>query len=295
MSVKEQFLRYLQLAKALSPHTLRAYAGDLRAFESYLAAQGVSLESATALHVRGFLGVQSVTLAAASRARRLAGLKSFYKFATRRKLVAANPTSRMKAPKIPMRLPRAMPVDLTFALMEAPDCKAILGLRDAAMLEVMYGSGLRVGELCGLSLSQVDFSERTVRVCGKGNRERICPLSAPAVLALKRWMDRRGELLKRSSKRAEPQALFLNFRGGRLTPRSVERHFRRYVKAAAAPGRFSPHALRHSFATHLLAGGADMRSIQELLGHRSLSTTQRYTAVSFEQMQKVYDATHPRA
>jgi integrase/recombinase XerC len=163
------------------------------------------------------------------------------------------------------------------------------------MLEVLYGGGLRVSELCGLSLRDVDFPQRTVRVLGKGNKERICPLNEGAIDALKAWLERRGELLAKPGKKQDPSALFLNFRGGRLTTRSVERHLDKYVQQLGLQRELSPHALRHSFATHLLAGGADIRSIQELLGHASLSTTQRYTAVSFEQLQAVYDKAHPRA
>lgn len=291
----DEFLRFLEVSRAASPHTLRAYAQDLAALEAWLEPQGVALEAVTHLHLRGFLGVQSVSLAPASRARRLAAIKAFYRFLTRRKVVAINPARRVKTPKLPQRLPRAVPVDEAFALMEAPGEEGPLGLRDRAMLEVLYGSGLRVSELVGLSLGVVDLRAGLVRVLGKGNKERLCPLSAPAIEALTAWLARRGELLVKPAKRQDPTALFLNARGGRLTTRSVERHLDRYVRALALPRKLSPHALRHSFATHLLAGGADIRSIQELLGHASLSTTQRYTAVSFEQLQKVYDAAHPRA
>ncbi|MEW6434283.1 MAG: tyrosine recombinase XerC [Myxococcota bacterium] len=290
-----EFLRYLEVSRAASPHTVKAYAQDLKALEAYLEPQGVALEAANHLHLRGFLGVQSVALAASSRARRLAGLKSFYKYLARRKVIAANPARRVKTPKLPQRLPRAVPVDQAFALMGAPDGKALLGLRDRAMLEVLYGSGLRVSELVGLSLQSLDLQSGVVRVLGKGNKERICPLSEPAVEALTAWLARRAELLAKPAKKQDPNAVFLNFRGGRLTTRSVERHLDKYVRQLALSRKLSPHALRHSFATHLLAGGADIRSIQELLGHASLSTTQRYTAVSFEQLQKVYDAAHPRA
>lgn len=289
------FLRYLEVSRAASPHTVKAYAQDLKALEAYLEPQSVAIEAANHLHLRGFLGVQSVALAASSRARRLAGLKSFYKFLARRKVIAANPARRVKTPKLPQKLPRAVPVDEAFALMDAPDEEALLGLRDRAMLEVLYGSGLRVSELVGLSLTSLDLKSGVVRVLGKGNKERICPLSDPAVEALTAWLSRRGELLAKPAKKQDPSAVFLNFRGGRLTTRSVERHLDKYVRELALSRKLSPHALRHSFATHLLAGGADIRSIQELLGHASLSTTQRYTAVSFEQLQKVYDAAHPRA
>ncbi|MFT3707940.1 MAG: tyrosine recombinase XerC [Archangium sp.] len=291
----DAFLRHLEVSRALSKHTLRAYAQDLKALEAYLAPQNVALEKVNHLHLRGFLGVESVKLAAASRARRLAGIKSFYGFLTRRKIIEVNPARRVKTPKLPQRLPRAVPVDETFALMEAPDAEKVLGLRDIAMLEVLYGGGLRVSELCGLDLTSLDARSKTVRVLGKGNKERICPLHDGAMEALRVWLERRNELLVKPAKNQAPEALFLNYRGGRLTTRSVERHLEKYVQQLGLQRKVSPHALRHSFATHLLAGGADIRSIQELLGHASLSTTQRYTAVSFEQLQSVYDKAHPRA
>ena len=291
----DDFMRHLEISRAVSPHTLKAYAQDLKAFFAYLEPQGIAPEKASHLHIRGFLGVQSVTLAPASRARRLAGVKAFFKFLTRRKVIEVNPARRVKTPKLPQRLPRAVPVDEAFALMEAPDTEKVLGLRDAAMLEVLYGGGLRVSELCGLDVADLDVKSRTVRVLGKGNKERFCPLHEGAIDAVKVWLERRGELLVKPAKKQDPAALFLNFRGGRLTTRSVERHLDRYVTQLGLNRKMSPHALRHSFATHLLAGGADIRSIQELLGHASLSTTQRYTAVSFEQLQSVYDKSHPRA
>lgn len=295
MAHLDDFLRYLEISRAVSAHTLRAYAQDIRAFLAYLAPQGLEIERVGHLHLRGFLGSQSVRLSAASRARRLAGLKAFFRFLTRRKVIEVNPARRIRAPKLPALLPRSLPVDEAFALMETPDAEKVLGLRDRAMLEVLYGSGLRVSELCGLDLGDVDPSSRTVRVLGKGKKERICPIHDGALSALLAWLDRRGELLAKPAKRQDPRALFLNFYGGRLTSRSVERHLDRYVAQLGLGRKTSPHALRHSFATHLLAGGADVRSIQELLGHASLSTTQRYTAVTFEQLQAVYDQAHPRA
>ncbi len=278
-----------------SRHTITAYAQDLKAFAAYLAPQSVPLEQATHLHIRGFLGVESVKLAPASRARRLAGLKSFYKFLARRKVIAVSPARRVKSPKLPQRLPRAVPVDETFALVETPDDLKLLGLRDAAMLELLYAGGLRVSELCGLDLQNLDFRAKTVRVLGKGNKERIVPVHDSALGVLREWLDRRHEVLAKPAKNQAPQAVFLNARGGRLTTRSVARHVKRYAAELGLQRKVTPHALRHSFATHLLAGGTDIRSIQELLGHASLSTTQRYTAVSFEQLQAVYDKAHPRA
>ena len=289
------FLRHLEISRAVSPHTLRAYSQDLKIFFAYLEPLGVVAQEVTHLHIRGFLGVQSVKLAPTSRARRLAAVKSFFAFLSRRKVIEVNPARRVKTPKLPQRLPRAVPVDEAFALMDAPDAQKVLGLRDMAMLEVLYGGGLRVSELCGLSVGDLDVHARTARVLGKGNKERICPLHEGAIAAVVAWLERRGELLVKPARKQDPTALFLNFRGGRLTTRSVERHLDKYVTQLGLNRKMSPHALRHSFATHLLAGGADIRSIQELLGHASLSTTQRYTAVSFEQLQSVYDKSHPRA
>jgi integrase/recombinase XerC len=290
-----EFLRYYEVSKSASPHTLRAYSGDLRAFERYLTERQLLPTQVNHLHLRGFLAEQSVTLAAATRARRLACIKSFYRFLTRRKRVDVNPARRVKSPKLPLRLPRAVPVDEAFALMDAPGRERVLALRDRAMLEVLYGGGLRVGELCGLDLVDLDDGARVLRVLGKGQKERLCPIHERAVEAIVQYAARRGELLVKPRRGQAPEALFLNHRGGRLTSRSVERHLARYAKQLGIERRVSPHALRHSFATHLLAGGADIRSIQELLGHASLNTTQRYTAVSFEHLQKVYDGAHPRA
>lgn len=290
-----EFLRFLEVSKVVSKHTLKAYALDLKIFGTYLGSQNLTFTAVNHLHIRGYLGQQSVELAPATRARRLASLKSFYKFLNRRKIIDVNPARRVKSPKLPQKLPRAIPVDEAFALMKAPADDRLLGLRDRAMLEVLYGGGLRVSELCGLSLQDLDRSSNTVRVLGKGQKERLCPLNPEAIKALDAWFARRGELFAQKSKNQDPKAMFLNFRGGRLTTRSVERHLDTYVTQLGLNRKMSPHALRHSFATHLLAGGADIRSIQELLGHASLSTTQRYTAVSFEQLQSVYDKTHPRA
>jgi integrase/recombinase XerC len=290
-----EFLKHLEVARAASTHTLKAYAQDLAALERYLAQQAVSVLRVTHLHLRGFLGQQAVDKAASTRARRLAAIKSFYKYLVRRNVLDVSPARRVKTPKLPQKLPRAVPIDETFALMEAPNCGKLLELRDKAMLEVLYGAGLRVSELCGLSLGNIDLRARMVRVLGKGNKERLVPLNESAIDAVNVWLTRRGELLASPRKNQDPSALFLNFRGGRLTTRSMQTHLTRYVKRLGMTREVSPHALRHSFATHLLASGADVRSIQELLGHASLSTTQRYTAVSFEQLQKVYDDAHPRA
>ncbi len=288
-----RFQDFLDRSKGASPHTIRAYLADLRELEAYLEQQGVDLTGATHAHLRGHLGVLAVDRAASSRARKLASLKAFYKFLTRSGVLAVNPAARVKTPKLPARLPKVLPVDEVFALLSAPPEDTVLGLRDRAILEVLYGGGLRVAELCGLAVGDLDRAGRVVRVLGKGSKERLCPLNAQALAAVDRYLDRRPSLAEKPG--AAPEALFLNHRGGRLTARSIARHLDRYVIQLALARKVSPHALRHSFATHLLGGGADVRSIQELLGHASLSTTQRYTHVSWESLQAVYDKAHPRA
>ncbi|MBF5041231.1 tyrosine recombinase XerC [Aggregicoccus sp. 17bor-14] len=292
----QKFRAHLEDQQGASAHTVRNYLLDLQDYERYLTERmGSSLLAGSHAAIRGYLGTLSVDLAPASRARHLASIKSFYRFLVRQKLLPASPAKLVKSPKLPKALPKVLPVDEVFAILEVPSQKTVLGLRDRAILEILYGGGLRISELCGLDLLDVDRSGRLVRVMGKGSKERICPVNAKSIRALEAYLQRRGELLATPHAKQDPDALFLNFRGGRLTPRSIARHLDTYVVQCALTRKVSPHALRHSFATHLLGGGADVRSIQELLGHASLSTTQRYTHVSWDQLQAVYDKAHPRA
>jgi integrase/recombinase XerC len=291
----ERFRVHLEDEKGASPHTVRNYVSDLCGFEAYLLNVRAGLENAVHAHVRGWLGTLAVDRAASSRARKLASVKAFYRFCVRKKLLAQNPAAAVRSPKLPKSLPRVLPVEEVFALVDAPAVDRVLGLRDKAILEVLYGGGLRISELCGLSLGDLDLRGRVVHVLGKGRKERLCPLNEAAVEALEAWLARRGELLASAQPKQDPDALFLNFRGGRLTPRSIARHLDRYVLQEGLARKTSPHAMRHSFATHLLGSGADIRSIQELLGHASLSTTQRYTEVSWDKLQEIYDKAHPRA
>jgi integrase/recombinase XerC len=281
--------------RGASPHTVRNYLRDVAAFGTYLSANGQTLEAATPTWVRGWLGVLAVDHAPRSRARALASVKAFYRHLVRTGQLQQSPAAAMHGPKVPATLPKFLPVDEAFALVERPGEASLLALRDHALLEVLYGAGLRVSEVCGLSLPDVDVPGRVLRVLGKGQKERLCPLHPGAALVLQRWLLRRPELLAKRRRGQDGQAVFLNARGGRLTPRSVARHLDSYARAAGLLRKVSPHALRHSYATHLLAGGADVRSIQELLGHASLSTTQRYTHVSVELLQAVYDKAHPHA
>ena len=292
----EKFRSHLDDEKGASPHTVRNYMIDLVDFERYLVERmKLSLLSASHAAIRGYMGTLAVDHAATSRARRLASIKSFYKYLVRQKLLPGSPAKLVKSPKRPKNLPKVLPVDEMFAILDMPSQKTVLGLRDRAILEILYGGGLRISELCGLNLLDVDRSGRIIRVMGKGSKERLCPVNAQSIRALEAYLARRGELLAVERPGQDAEAVFLNYRGGRLLPRSIARHLDTYVVKCALQRKVSPHALRHSFATHLLGGGADIRSIQELLGHASLSTTQRYTDVSWEQLQSIYDAAHPRA
>ncbi len=283
------------LRRGASPHTIRNNLRDVAAFARYLERQGTGLLEAKHTAVRGWLGVLAVDHAPRSRARALASLKAFYRHLVRTGQLEANPAGTLRGPKLPVTLPKFLPVDEAFALLEQPRGLGLLALRDRALWEVLYGAGLRVSEACGLSLHDVDVPGRVLRVLGKGRKERLCPLHHGGVEALGQWLGRRGELLVKRRRGQDAKAVFLNVRGGRLTPRSVARHLVRDARAAGLQRHVTPHALRHSYATHLLAGGADVRSIQELLGHASLSTTQRYTHVGVELLQAVYDKAHPHA
>jgi integrase/recombinase XerC len=289
------FKLHLERARGASAHTVAAYIKDLEEFRRYLATRNLTLTTATHAAIRGFLGVLAVDRQASTRARKLASIKSFYRYLVRQKKIESSPAKLVKGPKLPRSLPRFLPVDEMFAVVEEPSKKTALELRDRAVLEVLYGGGLRVSELCHLSIEDVDRDGRTLRVLGKGNKQRLCPIHPRAIAAIDGYLTRRPELLKKAARPDPDSPLFLNHRGGRLTRRSVARHLDRYVRRCGLVRKVSPHALRHSFATHLLGAGADVRSIQELLGHASLSTTQRYTHVSWEQLQRIYDQAHPHA
>lgn len=281
------FLRYLEVEKHASPHTLKSYRTDLEDFSRFLGAaddpralRGVDVRGVraylAALHTRGLDPV--------SVARKLAALRSWFRFLVRRGVLDGNPARQVRGPRLPHKLVSFLPIDETVALMDVQPTRR--SARDAAIVELLYASGLRVSELVGLDLRDVDGPEMTVRVLGKGRKERIVPFGEAAGRALRDYLTERG---------GAPGALFLNRRGGRLTVRSIHTVVCRRARAAGITRRVSPHTLRHTFATHLLDSGADLRMIQELLGHGRLSTTQRYTHVGSEQLMRVYDAAHPRA
>jgi integrase/recombinase XerC len=282
------FLRYLTLEKNASPHTIRSYRRDLEQFLAYLTdASGQpginALRQVDGRLVRAWLArLHGRGLDTASVSRKLAALRSWCRFLVRRGWLAGNPARDVRGPRPGRKLAAFLPIDETVALLEGPTPRP----RDRAILELLYAAGLRVSELTGLDLDDVDRGEATVRVLGKGSKERIVPFGQKAAAALDAYLEIRGGA-------AGP--LFLNARRGRLSVRSVHALVRRRARDVGLSRRVSPHTLRHTFATHLLDAGADLRMIQELLGHSRLTTTQRYTHVASEQLIRVYDAAHPRA
>lgn len=276
------FLRYLEAEKHASPHTVKSYRTDLQEFRLFVAE---AVREVDARDVRAFLArLHTRGLDPVSVARKLAAVRSWFRFLRRRGVVDRNPAQHIRSPRLPRKLVSFLPIDETVALMDARHPRG--GARDAAIIELLYASGLRVSELVGLDLRDVDLAELTVRVLGKGRKERIVPFGEAASRALRDCLAARG---------SADGAVFLNRRGGRLTVRSVHTIVRRQARAAGIVRRVSPHTLRHTFATHLLDSGADLRMIQELLGHGRLSTTQRYTHVGSDQLMRIYDAAHPRA
>jgi len=281
------FAAYLEQVERASPHTRRAYLSDLEQLAAFLERRGTDLDAATRDDLRSFLASRYSTNSAATLARKQASLRAFYEHRVRMGHIADSPARRLVFPKRRISLPNVVSVDDCFALVGAPSARTAAGLRDRAALELLYGAGLRVSELVGLNLA--DVSAEAIRVRGKGNKQRMVPLVRKARIALDAYLARRGEL------KADGPALFVNRRGGRLTSRSVARQLDKYALLAGTRRHVHPHALRHSFATHLLDMGADLRGIQELLGHASLSTTQRYTHVSAERLLQAYEDAHPRA
>jgi tyrosine recombinase XerC len=283
-----EFLRYLDLQRGASRHTLRGYAADLAEFRAFLSREGVGdLADADARTVRAWLAwLHERKLAKSSIARKLATVRSCFRYLARVGRVEINPARQVRSPRLPKRLPSFLPKDESKDLLDTGAERSLAGLRDHALLELLYATGLRVSECCGLDLDDVDRRGGSVRVMGKGGKERVVPAGDAALAALEAWLLIRGEARG---------ALFTNARGGRLGTRSVHRIVKQRARGAGIDRRVTPHTLRHTFATHMLGEGADLRLIQELLGHSRLTTTQRYTHVSPEHLMKVYDSAHPRA
>jgi integrase/recombinase XerC len=308
-----QFLDYLKLEKHFSDYTVKSYGADLIQFASFIAGEighantapiGAPLtpeqvderqlkcEPLTIREFLAYLYAQNYTKS--TTARKLATLRSFFKFLIRRGQVSVNPLSTIRTPKQEKRLPKCLDLEQVQKLLDAPDDNDLLGARDKAMLEVLYSSGIRVSELVDLDMSDLDLQEGILRVRGKGRKDRLTPIGSQAIAAVQRYFE-----LRHASGSAQPEAhgqrVFLNKHGEPLSTRSVRRKLDKYLVEAGLDPGISPHTLRHSFATHLLNNGADLRSVQELLGHQSLSTTQIYTHLTTSRVKEVYDNAHPRA
>jgi tyrosine recombinase XerC len=288
-----EFLSFLRHEKNASPHTLSAYERDLRQVAAYLKERDVRWDKAGNVLLRGFLAeLHEKKRKKSTIGRKLAALRSFYAFCVRKKWTTENPAKVLATPKQEKNVPSFLSEDETVALLDLPRSGKPLDLRDKAILELFYATGIRVSELVGIETGDLHFGERLVRVRGKGKKERIVPFGRKAREALEGYSRARRKLVGEEG--AEP-AFFLNYRGGRLTTRSVQKMVHKYIRKTAVARKISPHSLRHSFASHLLGRGADLRVIQELLGHSSLATTQKYTHVDLKQLLAVYKKSHPRS
>ena len=294
-----QFIEYLSDEKNASPHTCRNYLKDLEQFEAFLKSSGtapnlqgeMAIEKIDRLVIRKYLSFLHRKNRKSSIARKLSTLRSFLKYLVREQVIASNPAQPVSTPKVEKLLPTALTVDEVFRLVESPlksKESAEGALRDRALLELLYSSGIRVSELVGLNRNGVNLDLGIVKVMGKGRKERIVPVGAKAIGALMAYLEARGTL-------EDDAPLFVNLRGGRLTTRSVVRVVKKHARETGIFRKISPHSLHHTFATHLLDAGADLREIQEMLGHVSLSTTQRYTHLTVGKLMEVYDKAHPRS
>jgi integrase/recombinase XerC len=298
-----EYLKYLSLQRNFSPQTVRAYRADLERFCEFWEkdfanepARATQLSRIDTLAIRAHVAsLHRAKLSSRSLSRHLSALRSFFAWACREGVCAKNPAAGVPSPRTPKTLPRALTAADTDRLLAVEDEGAPFPERDRAMFEFLYATGLRVSELSGVDLDDLDLSQRLVRVLGKGSKERIVPFGIPAAQAVRKYLPSRGALRASHPLPEDGEPLFVNRLGSRLTARSVARILKRRLREAGLPARISPHALRHTFATHLLSAGADLRSIQELLGHASLSTTQRYTHADAARLMEVYKKSHPKA
>jgi tyrosine recombinase XerC len=293
----ERFVAWLLVEKGYSRHTADGYQRDVREFHRFCV-DSTQPELITAAMVRSFVGSLYADNAAASVARKLSGLRTFFRYLQREHVIESDPLAGVASPKLGHPIPAFLTVDEVFSLLEAPVATDRYFRRDRAVMEMIYSTGMRVSELVAGNMEDFDFTAEMVLVRGKGNKERLIPFGSAAKEALQRYLPEREALTIARIGRGhagERQALFLNGQGTRLTARSVERTFQMYGLRAGIGVTVTPHALRHSFATHLLEMGADLRTVQELLGHVSLSTTQKYTHINIDHLSKVYDQAHPQA
>ncbi len=325
-TITQRFLDYLKFEKRFSEHTAKCYGADLAQYGEFLTnrehdptpeagtflgspgmsgtATAVATETKPATDkllltadvnaVRAYLGfLNEKQYSKATIARKLATLRSFYKFLVKRNEIAANPVAAVRTPKQEKKLPRFLEYEEVKRLLETPPVNTWLGARDRAILETLYSTGIRVSEVVALNMDDIDFLGEVVHVRGKGKKERIAPISSSALQTIQHYMEFRNKRAQNNSN-FDPKVLFVNKHGRRLSTRSVRRKMDKYLKMAGLDGEISPHTLRHSFATHMLNNGADLRSVQELLGHQSLSTTQIYTHLSTSKLKEEYDDAHPR-
>ncbi|MCH7517479.1 MAG: tyrosine recombinase XerC [Candidatus Dadabacteria bacterium] len=291
------FEDFLSSERNYSKHTLKAYIADIKEFGLVLKDMGlisadngeIDFAHMDETPIRTFISRLYGKNKRVSISRKLASIRTFFEFLIRNGTIKSNPAKLVPTPKGEKRLPTFLTVDEVVKLVETPGSDNVYESRDRAILELLYSCGLRVSELVGINLNNLDLTSMSVKVLGKGNKERMVPLGSKACTAIKTYLRQRLDL------KPEDDYLFVNSRGGRLSTRSIDRIIKKYAAISGIPKNISPHVLRHTFATHLLGGGADLRAIQEMLGHKSLSTTQRYTHISIEKIMEIYDKTHPRA
>lgn len=300
----DDFLKHLKYERNLSEHTLRNYESDMEQFYNFIAPpnndgerRAVDLHAIDNLTIREYMAtLYEKKKKKSSIHRKVACLRTFFRFLCREGVLESNPALLVSSPRVDRKLPNHLTIEQMIQFIETPETDTVLGKRDRAILELLYASGVRVSELVGLNMTDVDFSHQTLRVKGKGRKERMVPFGSHAKTALESYLGVRGELLVEADPDdRDPLAVFMNYQGTRITTRSVGRMLDKYCKQCAEIHHVSPHALRHSFATHLLDAGADLRTIQELLGHVRLTTTQQYTHVSTDKLMEVYDKAHPKA
>jgi len=289
-----EFIEYLGVQRRFSERTIRAYQTDLTQLEDYLSKHNNTLLAANPSDLKSFLAQVHRSVSPRTMCRKLAAIRSFYRFVQRRGWLVQNPSEKIQFPSVPSKLPIFLNREEVETLLHTPDTRSELGLRDRGLLELLYATGIRVSELVGLNLQDLDLEAKNVKVIGKGNKERWVPFGREAQEAIRAYLLVRKKLMIRSRK-PETEAVWLNRLGGRLSSRSVRRILDRTIIRAGLQQQISPHILRHTFATHLLQAGADLRVIQELLGHASLSVTQGYTHVEMTRLLDVYDRFHPRA
>jgi len=295
----EQFIGYIKFEKNYSIHTVKNYTRDLNEFLTFLLnpnSTEPSLKQIDHITIRDFMAsLQKRGNSKNSIARKLATLRSFYRFLHLRGIIESNPARLVKTPKTPKRNPRFLKIGEIEKILDLPNSSKPKGCRDKAILELLYATGIRVSELTGLDVGNCSLSERLIRVKGKGKKERLVPFGKRAKEAISNYLEVRQSILVKSKKSQEPEALFLNLRGSRISSRSIQRLLSEYIREGALLMDVHPHLFRHSFATHLLNRGADIRSIQELLGHENLSTTQKYTHLQIDELIASYRSAHPRA